>query len=452
MAGLTAAQIRQYAAGAGFTGPALDTATAIALAESGGNPGAIGDQGTSYGLWQIHLPAHPGVSVGQATDPASAAKLAYSISSGGSNFGPWSTYTNGAYKAQLSGVTTAVNSVIQQCVTFVEQLFKPLGFAQSGPATAAQYATTGGAGSLSAQGWQHASSLRPGEIIVEQPGAGVSSAGHIVVVGGVTPQGGALIAQANAQGLAGGGPPSAGQITGGALSAGLKAGTISVWEAPTAAQQQQAGQLASAAYSQLTGATIGGSSAAPANALLTSGFLGTGIGPDVGPDVAGSLGAAVAGGISSVAGPVGQAVGAGVGAGLGAGLIAAGRASEGAVQGFTSTALTPWFRKNVVPLVVGVVLVLIVLGGPQKIVEQIQMPKPSGGGSSDDDAGEEDDLLEPGEEVPASGASRSPATGPPKFYASRGARSAGLEADAGTAAKAGAGAVARTAPLAVAAA
>jgi len=40
-----------------------------ARCESSLKPGAIGDHGTSYGLFQIHLPAHPSVSIEQALDP-----------------------------------------------------------------------------------------------------------------------------------------------------------------------------------------------------------------------------------------------------------------------------------------------------------------------------------------------------------------------------------------------
>ncbi len=54
--GLTLAQIRAVAAAAGFPDPNL--AAAIAMAESGGNASAVGDWGTSFGLWQIHTPAH----------------------------------------------------------------------------------------------------------------------------------------------------------------------------------------------------------------------------------------------------------------------------------------------------------------------------------------------------------------------------------------------------------
>lgn len=86
---------------AGFSGDQLVTAVAVALAESGGNPQAVGDQGTSYGLWQIHLPAHPGITAAQAQDPTQGAAAAFAISKGGTNWSPWSTYTNGAYTSYL---------------------------------------------------------------------------------------------------------------------------------------------------------------------------------------------------------------------------------------------------------------------------------------------------------------------------------------------------------------
>ncbi len=37
--------------------------------ESNWNPNAVGDHGTSFGLAQIHLPAHPGITKEQALDP-----------------------------------------------------------------------------------------------------------------------------------------------------------------------------------------------------------------------------------------------------------------------------------------------------------------------------------------------------------------------------------------------
>lgn len=40
--------------------------------ESGWNPESVGDNGTSFGLVQIHLPAHPGITEKQAKDPTFA--------------------------------------------------------------------------------------------------------------------------------------------------------------------------------------------------------------------------------------------------------------------------------------------------------------------------------------------------------------------------------------------
>ena len=91
---LSAAQIAQYASNAGFEGDDLVTAVAIALAESSGNPGAVGDNGTSIGLWQIHYTVHPEFDSNQLTDPQYNANSAYSLySRRGNSFNDWSTYT-----------------------------------------------------------------------------------------------------------------------------------------------------------------------------------------------------------------------------------------------------------------------------------------------------------------------------------------------------------------------
>ena len=42
--------------------------------ESSWNDNAVGDQGTSFGPFQIHLPAHPGVTAAEAEDPNFAAR------------------------------------------------------------------------------------------------------------------------------------------------------------------------------------------------------------------------------------------------------------------------------------------------------------------------------------------------------------------------------------------
>jgi hypothetical protein len=104
MASLSAAQIQSYAAGAGFTGPDLTTAVAIALAESSGNPSIIGDNGQSYGLWQINIPSHPNLNGPSLLNPAANAQAAYSIyAAAGGSFTPWTTFNTGAYLAYMPG-------------------------------------------------------------------------------------------------------------------------------------------------------------------------------------------------------------------------------------------------------------------------------------------------------------------------------------------------------------
>lgn len=104
----------QLALNAGFTGGSAQTAAAIALAESGGNPNAVNpnDPGGSFGLMQINEAAHPGL--GQpALDPQTAFDTAYAISEGGTNFSPWTTFTSSAYKKFLAAAQTAQASVAQ---------------------------------------------------------------------------------------------------------------------------------------------------------------------------------------------------------------------------------------------------------------------------------------------------------------------------------------------------
>lgn len=111
---LTASDIAQFAASAGFTGNDLRTAVAIALAESGGNPNAYGDLGQyccSYGLWQINSFYHPefGPDFSVLYDPSANASAAYSVyARAGNSFSPWTTYSTGKYLTYLSAVQTAV--------------------------------------------------------------------------------------------------------------------------------------------------------------------------------------------------------------------------------------------------------------------------------------------------------------------------------------------------------
>jgi len=62
--------------------------------ESGWNAGAVGDQGTSFGPFQIHLPAHPGVSSQEAENPAWAVNFMKPAYQNGVNKVPSSLWTS----------------------------------------------------------------------------------------------------------------------------------------------------------------------------------------------------------------------------------------------------------------------------------------------------------------------------------------------------------------------
>lgn len=93
---LGVSDLRALALQAGFPLASADVAAAIAFAESRGDPRSLGDSGTSYGLWQIHIPAHPQYSAaatsGALFDPLTNAQAALEVSAGGTNFHPWSTF------------------------------------------------------------------------------------------------------------------------------------------------------------------------------------------------------------------------------------------------------------------------------------------------------------------------------------------------------------------------
>ncbi len=103
-----AAQLQQLAVNAGFSRDDLATAVAIALAESGGNPNAIGDNGTSYGLWQIHWSAHPEFDKARLFDPQYNANAAHDIYSRRGGFSDWTTYKTGAYAQFLPSLAPPV--------------------------------------------------------------------------------------------------------------------------------------------------------------------------------------------------------------------------------------------------------------------------------------------------------------------------------------------------------
>jgi hypothetical protein len=123
---LSAEAIAGYAYRAGFRGQGLTTAVAVALAESGGRPRAVGDVGLedrtwgpSVGLWQIRS-LRADHDTGRQRDaranldPEVNARHAYQISDGGRKWQPWSTYTNGSYRTYLRRARVAAQKAAQR--------------------------------------------------------------------------------------------------------------------------------------------------------------------------------------------------------------------------------------------------------------------------------------------------------------------------------------------------
>jgi hypothetical protein len=105
---------------AGLPPDKAQTAAAIALAESSGRPDALNDNpGThdySVGLWQINLfgdLARSRPSAAALKDAQTNAITMARMSGNGANFGAWSAYRNGAYKAFLPGGPGAASTVVQ---------------------------------------------------------------------------------------------------------------------------------------------------------------------------------------------------------------------------------------------------------------------------------------------------------------------------------------------------
>lgn len=89
--------------------PAGEQATAygVCQAESGDNPGAIGDNGQSRGLGQIYGPAHPEFAGWNLFDPEQNAQASLQIWQA-SGWGAWSTYNNGAYRRYAGNFNPSV--------------------------------------------------------------------------------------------------------------------------------------------------------------------------------------------------------------------------------------------------------------------------------------------------------------------------------------------------------
>lgn len=91
---LTLAQMRDLATRAGFPDPVL--AAAVAMAESGGRASVVGPTG-DYGLWQIHVAAHPQYTPAALLNPEYNALAALDISKRGTDWTPWATFNKGLH-------------------------------------------------------------------------------------------------------------------------------------------------------------------------------------------------------------------------------------------------------------------------------------------------------------------------------------------------------------------
>lgn len=71
--------------------PDPETAIAVILGESGGDPAAVNRQpdNVDRGLWQISSKWHPNVSDSAAFDPEASTRYAFNLSKGGTDFNPW---------------------------------------------------------------------------------------------------------------------------------------------------------------------------------------------------------------------------------------------------------------------------------------------------------------------------------------------------------------------------
>jgi hypothetical protein len=111
MAKLSGPQLTQLALNAGFPPADAQTAAAVALAESGGDPNATNPSGAK-GLWQILQRAHPELFINYTwNDPAQNAKMAFIVwQQAGNSFRPWTTFTSGRYRLYLNQVGSANGS------------------------------------------------------------------------------------------------------------------------------------------------------------------------------------------------------------------------------------------------------------------------------------------------------------------------------------------------------
>lgn len=113
---LTPQQIAGYASAAGFPPDQIATATAVALAESGGETTATNrnsNGSTDYGLWQINTIHGQLLNQGDKFNPLDNAKMALTVyARAGNKWTPWTVYKSGTYRAQMPTATLAAGNPI----------------------------------------------------------------------------------------------------------------------------------------------------------------------------------------------------------------------------------------------------------------------------------------------------------------------------------------------------
>lgn len=120
MAKRTASEIYGAARAAGLSVPSAVIATAIAMAESGGDDAILGDTsiqtgrwGPSVGIWQIRtLKSEYGTGsdrdlLALRGNVGRQAVAMRNISAGGTNWAPWTVYTKGTYQQYLGQANQA---------------------------------------------------------------------------------------------------------------------------------------------------------------------------------------------------------------------------------------------------------------------------------------------------------------------------------------------------------
>ncbi len=125
MAKYTRQQIIELLRQAGVPEQDIPTMVAIAMAESAGNTDAQGDKtlanskwGNSVGLFQIRSLRDPSKYSGvdrlrdaaKLEDPVYNAKAAWAISKEGTDYSPWTTFTEGTYQKYMDGSSTPSRS------------------------------------------------------------------------------------------------------------------------------------------------------------------------------------------------------------------------------------------------------------------------------------------------------------------------------------------------------